>query len=320
MKRALVLNAGLSWTAYQIGALRHLIVDRAMHFEMCAGTGTGAMNAAFVACGEFVALEAFWKSIRLRRLVSLNWRTPWRGGPLTGAPQRRFIAAPITEEKLAERGVTLLVSLMNLQTGQEQVMTYPGNDLPLVDALTAAVATCGILPPVLYQNQQLASGAFINSFILHTVLQQAVEEVIAVAAAAQRGLHNRRRYMTWPVLFERALAMNLAHDVWGAFDEGEKVSAAATAFRHVSAQLPTRLAERVADPTVREQLVSKITDIYCNSLYPLKRAAGPILKPITPSRDLGYPMWRFRSEELAAAKALGYRDARTAMEREEGER
>jgi predicted acylesterase/phospholipase RssA len=319
MKRALVLNAGLSWTAYQIGALRHLIVDRAMHFDVCAGTGTGAVNAAFVACGEFVALEAFWKGIGLRRLVALNWRAPWSGGPLTGAPQRRFIAKYITEEKLAERRVTLLVSLMNLQTGQEQVMTYPGTDLPLVDALTAAVTVCGIFPPMLYQNQQLAGGTFINSFMLHTLLQQTIEEVIAVAVAAQRGFHDRRRYTTWPVLFERALAMNLAHDIWGAFDEGEKVSAAAAAFRHVSERLPARLAERIADPTVREQLLSKITDIYCNSLYPLKRTAGPIVRPITPSHDLGYPMWRFRSKELAAARALGYRDARTAMEREEGE-
>ncbi len=318
MKRALVLNSGLSWTAYQIGALRHLVIDRAFHFDMCAGTGIGAVSAAFVACGEFAALETFWKQIRLRQLASFNWRSPWRG-LFTGVPQRRFIAAHIHEEKLVEHRVTLLVSTMNLQTGREQVMTYPDSELPLVDALMAAIATCGIFPPVLYHRQQLADATFINSFLLPTVLQQPVEEVIAVAVAIQRGLHTQRRYKTWPVIFERALHMNLAHDVWGAFDEGEKVSGAAAAFRHVSTQLPARLGEHIANPAQREQLLNKVSTIYRNSSYPLKRTKGPFVMTITPSRDLDYPLWRFRSRDLADAKALGYQDARTVMEREEDE-
>src|SRR2546421_9872687 len=102
MKRALVPNSGAWWAAYQIGALRHLVVDRAMHFELLAGTGIGAMNAALVACGEFSALEAFWKRIRIGSLITFNWRTPWREGPCTGTPQRRFIAAHVSEKKLAE--------------------------------------------------------------------------------------------------------------------------------------------------------------------------------------------------------------------------
>src|SRR5205807_3796519 len=108
MKRALVLNSCISWAAYQVGALRHLVGDRAMHFDLCAGTGMGAMNAALVACGEFLALEAFWKHIGLRRLLTFNWRAPWSEGPFSGAPLRRFIAAHVSEEKLAERGVTFL--------------------------------------------------------------------------------------------------------------------------------------------------------------------------------------------------------------------
>jgi predicted acylesterase/phospholipase RssA len=315
MKRALILNSGLSWTAYQIGVLRHLVIDQALHFDICAGTGIGAVSAAFVACGEFVALETFWKQIGLRQLGSFNWRTPWQG-LFTGAPQRRFIAAHIHEEKLAARGGTLLVSTMNLQTGREQVMTYPGSDLPLEDALMAAIATCGLFPPVLYQHQQLADATFINSFMLPTVLQQPIEEVIAVAVAIQRGVHSQRRYKTWPAIFERALYMNLAHDVRGALDEGERVSGAAEAFRHVSSQLPARLGEHITNAAQREQLLHKVSGIYCNSSYPLKRTKGPLIKIITPSRDLDYPLWRFRSRDLASAKALGYQDARVVIGRE----
>ncbi len=319
MKRALVLNSGLSWTAYQIGALQHLINERALHFDICAGTGIGAVSAAFVACGEFAALQAGWKRIAVPRLTNFNWRTPWRG-LFTGALQRRFIAAHIHEEKLVAQGVTLVISAMNLQTGREQVMTYPGGELPLVDALMAATATCGIYPPVLYHQQQLADATFINSFLLPTILQQPVEEVIAVAVAIQRGSRTQRPYKTWPIVFERALQMNLAHDVWSAFDEADKVSGGAAAFRHVSTQLPARLGEHIVDPVLREQLLNKVSAVYCNSSYSLKRAKELLIRTITPSRALDYPLWRFSAKDLTAAKVLGYQDARRFIGEEEGDK
>ncbi len=71
MTRALVLSSGLGAAAYQIGALQHLLQERRWHFDVCAGTGLGAINAAGVACGEFAALQTFWQHIGWRKFDRL---------------------------------------------------------------------------------------------------------------------------------------------------------------------------------------------------------------------------------------------------------
>ena len=305
MKRALVLNAGSSWAAYQIGALRHLITERAMTFDLYAGTGTGAMNAALVACGEFPALEAFWQRIGLRQLVTPNFRTPWSEGPFRGTPQRRFVAAHVSESKLRSRGVKLLISTLDLQSGRERVLAYPGCDLPLVDGIMAAVATPGLIPPMPHRGRQLVEGTLVSSFLLHRVLEHPVEEIVAVAAAICPGREQSRRYATWRAVLERALAMNQAHDVWEALEDAEKITSAAVAFRHVSENVPQRLTQRVPDPMLRQRLETRLSEIYDKSEFPLQRASGPSVRSITPSRDLTYPLWRFSHRALTAANDLG---------------
>lgn len=315
MTRALVLNACSSWAAYQVGALRHLVVERGLHFDLCAGTGIGAMNAALVGCGQVAALERFWRHIGLRRLVAPNWDTPWREGPLTGVPQRRFIAAHVSDERLRARGVTLLLNVLNVRTGREEVLRYPGGagQLPLVDALMAAVATPGLCRPIADRGRHLGEGTLITSFLLPAVLRDAgeIDEIVAIAPALPPG-GIPRRYTTWWAVLERALAMNLAHDVRAALDEAEKVTAATGAFRHVRALVPARVAD-AAGPALGERLRADLEAIYRRSAFPLQHSAGPAVRAIAPSRDLGYPLWRFRRGDLARARDLGYRDAHAAM-------
>ncbi|HET6262577.1 MAG TPA: patatin-like phospholipase family protein, partial [Chloroflexia bacterium] len=186
MERALVLNAASSWGAYHVGALRHLVGDLGLRFDLCAGTGIGAMNAALVACGEFDALEEWWRHVSVRRLISPNWRAPWRRGPVLAAPQRRFLAARVSEKKLRERGTRLMISALDLQSGEERELIYPGGDIPLLDALTAAISTPGLHPPLRRGNRQLVSATLANNFLLPKVLRYAFAEVFVVAAIIPR--------------------------------------------------------------------------------------------------------------------------------------
>jgi NTE family protein len=313
VRRALVLNAALGWGAYQAGAIRHLVVERGLRFDLCAGTGIGAMNAALVACGAVGALEEFWSHARLRSLLRPNLRHPWRDGPCSGAPQRRFIAGHVHEDALRERRVELWVSTFDVQRGLEEVLVYPGCELPLTDALMAAAATPGLLPPVVHRGRQLAEGTMISGFLLPSVVRADVEEVVAVGAAIRPGRAPARRYRTWRAVLQRALTMNQAHDVLDGLRDADTVAAAAAAFRRLEAELPGRAAAAVGDPATSDAVRDALDQVYRSSRFPLRRAAGPVVHAITPSIDLDYPMWRFRGADLAWARALGHRDARTAL-------
>jgi predicted acylesterase/phospholipase RssA len=306
-----VLNAASSWGAYQVGALRHLVGDMSLHFDLCAGTGIGAMNAALVACGEFDALEEWWRRVSLRRLISPNWRAPWRRGPVLPTPQRRFLAAHVSEKKLRERGTRLMVSMLDLQSGEERVHIYPGCDIPILDALTAAISTPGLHPPLRHRGRQLVSATLANNFLLPKVLRHPFAEVFVVAAIIPRkGVW--RTYDTALSALHRNVLMNQAHDIRQGLADAQQSAQADAAFRHVARNVPG-VADRVMDADVRERLQSRLEHIYARATTQGQGDRPPVVRSITPSRDLDFPIWRFRAADLASAHELGYGDARAAM-------
>lgn len=314
MTRALVLSSGLTWAAYQIGALRHLIGERQLRFDLCAGSGMGAIHAAFVACGEFQALREFWQHIGWRRLVAFNWRSPWREGPFTAKPLKTFLAAHLSESKLAAAGSQLQLTCLNLQTGREEAVTFPGSAVPLIDALAAAISLPGLMAPLRVHDQQWLDASFVNSFSLRQILREcAADEVWAIATSAAEPIVTqapRRRYPHWRAVADRALRLNQAHDVWLGLRAADQLTAAAAAQRHVRSQLPDRVAGLIEDPIVRERVRDRLNHLFEQSTFTMNRDRGPIVHALTPSRPLAGSLWRFRRHEIATALELGYQDAK----------
>lgn len=297
-RRALVLNAGASWCAYQVGALRHLVGERGWTFDLCAGTGIGAMNAAFVACGRLEALEGFWSRLR----------------PLDLLPRRRarFITTHVSERLLADRGCRLLVSALNLQTGRLEVLEYPGAGLPLVDSLLAAGAFPGLTRPVRYGGGQLVEGTLVDGVPMGPALARRPEELVAVlpmvptwTAATAAGI-SPRRYETWPAVMRRAVEMDQAHDARRALVDARATAVEAAAYREVG--------RRMAQATVGVRggtLAARLSGLVEAAQPP----AGPRVVAVVPSRPLDLPIWRFSRSGLAGAAAMGESDARAAVER-----
>lgn len=304
MTRSLVLNAGSSWAAYQVGALGW-VVRKQPPFDLVAGTGIGAMNGAFVACGQLEALEAFWARIRATDLARPSLRRPWLG-PLVGTPQRQLIASHVSEEALRARGTTLLVSTLDLQVGEERVLEYPGSDIPLVDGLMAAVATPGAVAPYEHAGHQLGEGTLVDSFLLREVLGRGQAEVVAIAAAPP-AVSPSRRYRTWRSVAERALALNMGQDVVGALEDARTEVAVASARERVRTGLTELIESQDLDQDLAETLRQRIASVYAGP-------PAPVIHAITPSRELGYPLWSFKRRVLSEAMELGRRDARDVLE------
>lgn len=313
MTRALVLSSGLGSAAYQIGALRHLLQDRHLHLDVCAGSGLGAINAAFVACGEFDALQSFWQHLSWQKLIAFNWHSPLREGPFNTSPLKRFLAAHVSESKLAQAGTQLKFTGLNLQTGRAELVTFPGSPLPLIDVLGAAFGVPGLTAPLRVHHQPWTDASYIDSFILRQIVREdTADEVWAIATSPIESVFAqapRQRYPHWRAVAARSLQLNQAHDVWQGLSEARQLSAAAAAHQHVRAQLPDRVASKIADPILRERVRERLIHVLDQSAFPLK-ARAPIVHALTPSRLLTSSLWRFRHSEIVAAQQLGYRDAR----------
>ena len=291
MTRALVLNAGAAWCAYQVGALRHLVGERKLRFDICAGTGIGAMNAAFVACGQLEALEGYWSGLRPLRLA------PWL--------RRRFLAEHVSDAALSDRETTLLLTVLNLQSGRQEVLRYPGSSLPLVEGILASGAMPGVTAPVSHDSGQLVEGTLVDGVPMQPVLDLRPEQVVAVLAGLPGDGGPRRHYRTWRAVTARAVAINQAEDGRRALAAARAVASEAEAYRRLVTEVPDALATRAGDASLADR-VRQVIDGY-------ERPSHLDVVAVRPSRDLGYPLWRFRRAQLAAAMSLGENDARAVQ-------
>jgi predicted acylesterase/phospholipase RssA len=303
MSEALLLNAGASWAAYQVGAIEQLVGERQMRFDTYVGCGIGAMHAALLACGAYERIGPFWESISTWKLVRPNLRNPWRA-PVVSTPQRRFVAEHVSERALIANRATLAVTTFDLMTGEEVVHRYPGDPLPIVDAVMAAVATPGLLRPHRWGDRLLAEATLIESVPLAAIPTDdppaRVVGVLAGMPLTDDG--SQRQYRTWRAVADRALEVNLAHDSRRAIErtaEASRWHADATA---VAAELATIAA---GDSDGDGELIAQLHQ----AVAPLAEPDPPTFVWISPSARLGYPLWRFPSEQVRAARQLGHDDA-----------
>lgn len=296
MGNTLLLNAGASWAAYQIGAIEHLVEELGLEFDSYLGCGIGAMNAALLACGEYDALIRFWDSISARRLIRPNVTSPWKA-LARNTPQRHFVEEHVHERALIERGTTLSFTTFDLLTGDEIVHRFPGDEVPIVDALMAAVATPGLLAPLRAGARMLAEATLIDSVPFAAIRQNEVpQRVVGILAGMPLDGHAPNRLTTWRAVGARSLEINLANDARRAIETSRR----AASWRQDSAALRAELLALAPQSATAQ---------FDAATKPLEGVDPPSYVWITPSEPLGYPLWRFPRQKMHAARLLGRHDA-----------
>ncbi|HYO50058.1 MAG TPA: hypothetical protein VEW94_09430, partial [Chloroflexia bacterium] len=94
--------------------------------------------------------------------------------------------------------------------------------------------------------------------------------------------------------------------------DAQQSAQADAAFRHVARSV-LGVADLIEDADVRERLRARLGHIYAQATTQAQGGRPPVLRAITPSRELDFPVWCFRASDLAAAREIGYKDACAAM-------
>lgn|GEM_PF-6567005 len=314
MNRAVILSSGAGWAAYQIGALRYLIEDRGLRFSVCAGTGIGAMNAALMACHEFQVLRSAWRSMGWSHLVRPNYRHPWKDAPMKNTPQRQFIQKHVSERKLEKTGNTLIFSALDLRNGKEKLFTYPGANLPLIDALMGAVALPGLTAPHRAGRSCLVEGSFVNTFILNRVIRSCPADAyygIGILPAGS-GLSPGRKYRNWRQVLFRTLQLNLSRDIRREVADARKYFRSRQAYSHVQQRLRETIETLVPDKSRRKKLLGELTERITDNTP--DDGQIPDFYPIINSREIRSPLWSFHRSAMRHLRKHGYSDARYVVQ------
>jgi NTE family protein len=222
MVTAFVLTGGGSLGAVQVGMLQAL-AERGAKPDLVIGTSAGALNAAFIAGGDFgveplVQLERIWTGLRRADVFPLR---PARAlAALVGAAPslcsdhdlRRLICRHLTVERLEDARIPLHVVATDIISGEE-VLLSRGN---AVEAVLASAAIPAVFPSVEIEGRHLVDGGIADNAAISQAVALGADRVYvlpsgyacALPDAPQTLLASALQSLT--LLVERRLVLEVA--------------------------------------------------------------------------------------------------------------
>jgi NTE family protein len=178
-----VLAGGASLGAMQVGMLRALY-EHGVVPDLLVGTSAGALNAAFVASRpQTVAtadeLARVWRGLRrddifpIRPRAVIGGLTNQRDHLVPDDGVRRLAARHLQIERLEHAIVPLHLVTFDLLTGEEVRLS----DGPATEAVLAAAAIPGVLPPVRRGDRLLVDGGVVNNTPISHAVELGAERV-----------------------------------------------------------------------------------------------------------------------------------------------
>lgn len=156
-KVALALGGGAARGWAHIGVLRALD-EEGIEVGMIAGTSIGALVGGCYLAGKLDELEAFARSLTMRRIASLLDLTIGGGGLLGGMRLTKRMQEHLEGLTVEQLPKPFVAVASELNSGHE-VWIDGGN---LITALRASYALPGIFEPVRCNNRTLIDGALVN--------------------------------------------------------------------------------------------------------------------------------------------------------------
>lgn len=166
--RALVLSGGGSKGAYQVGALKHIIGEKHITYDVMCGVSVGAINVAFLAmskAGEEIeaALELshLWSQLNSSKIYR-RWRpfgrlhAIWNKSFFDSSPLHTLLHETISLDKIRASGKHVNVGAVSLSSGKYTIFDQTSDHF--INAVIASASFPVMLTPVSFMGQLWADG------------------------------------------------------------------------------------------------------------------------------------------------------------------
>lgn len=191
-----MLAGGASLGALQAGMLRALY-ERGITPDFLVGTSAGALNAAYIATRPQTVqtandLARVWRGLHRQDVFPIHMPTLIGGVTnhsdhlVPDAPLRRLIARHLELERLEHANVPLHLVCFDLMGGHEVRIS----DGPAREAVLAASAIPGVLPPVRSGERLLVDGGVVNNTPISHAVELGAERIYVLPTEdpTRRGL------------------------------------------------------------------------------------------------------------------------------------
>lgn len=183
--RALVLSGGGVKGAYQIGALKHLINERGLKYDIVCGVSVGALNVSFLSMFKddkegFTGLLKFWESLDSTKIYK-RWfpfgklHALWEKSLYNSQPLIDLMHSSIDMNRVRSSGKKVAVGAVSLDTGNYRLFTE--QDDCFIDGVLASSSFPGGLKPISIDNQLWTDGGVKHITPLKAAISLGADEV-----------------------------------------------------------------------------------------------------------------------------------------------
>jgi len=155
--RALVLTGGGSKGAFQVGALKYIMQNRKLDFDIISGVSVGALNAAFLAQYStkdtrtaITDLESLWLNIETKNIYKRwfpfgKFHALWKNSMYNSKPMRDLIQRSIDTTAINNSGKILQIGSVCADDSLYRIADQ--NSFHLLDSVKASAAFPMFLEP-----------------------------------------------------------------------------------------------------------------------------------------------------------------------------
>jgi predicted acylesterase/phospholipase RssA len=215
MSRALITSGGGAKGSFSIGALRHLILDRNLSFDIVSGTSTGSYIAALYVADKLTELTNQYLNVQPDDILN---KQNIVNNILTGKP---FLFSTTPLNKLIQLHITLdvfdrimdpaspvlCITAVSLQTGKPTIFSNrdliatPHYDVrkfsnrnEMIDALLASGSQAGFTPPVPINGEQFVDGGHRDLIPSRIVVDLQPDEIFVLSNGPTKNVPVNTQY------------------------------------------------------------------------------------------------------------------------------
>ncbi len=205
-KRALVLSGGGSKGAFAAGAIKYLMVDRRLAFDMVIGTSTGALLAPLVATRDIADLLNIYENVENQHvltdrpdLLAFLLSDALNGSEPLERMINRFLGDARRYRRLVESPTEMFASVVSLQSGRvEYGNQHQDSKEVLLKKILASASIPVLMPPVQIGATQFVDGGVKETTPFAKAIDEGATHIVAIVLQpdAERRPRRTERFVT----------------------------------------------------------------------------------------------------------------------------
>lgn len=210
-KRVLVLSGGGAKGAFAAGAIKHLVVERGLAFEVVVGTSTGSLLAPLVVTQDIADLLNIYENVEDQDvltdrpdLLAFLFSDALSGSEPLERLISRFVGEKRRYDKLVNSPVELFVTVVNLQTGNvEYGNQHQDSKAVFLKKILASASVPVLMPPVRIGPCDYVDGGVKDIAPFSKAIEEGATHIVAVVLSPDE-THRRPKNRTFTSTLEMA--------------------------------------------------------------------------------------------------------------------